>query len=117
MKVDFNLTNDESDKQISVFLFEILGNRYQVAHTDASYYHQADPENLVINNTLYQLMPINAADPFFNWYCYVRREHQYYANRTECLQNFIKYYVRWISKGKPDWKREMAEEAGVIPEI
>jgi hypothetical protein len=114
MKVDFNLKNSDSDKHISNFLLDITGETYQLANADIDYVNQADPENLVINRTTYQLMPLNVSDPFFNWYCYVKRDYQFFADRTKCLQSFLKYYVQWIYKGKPDWKKELVEEEGLV---
>lgn len=110
MKEDFNLKSTESDKQISHFLFDITSDWYQFASADSNHIDQADSENVPIDNTTYQLLPNNASDPFFDWYCRVRMYHQFFANKTACLQCFLKYYILWISEGKPSKKIPLVQE-------
>jgi hypothetical protein len=59
------------------------------------------------NGKVYQLMPEKGDDGFFDWYCCVRPNNQYFKTKEICVIYFIRYWTEWTRKGKPHWKGEI----------
>lgn len=49
----------------------------------------------------YQLMPDGLDEGFFNWYCRERMYNQFFTTKEMCVASFLKFYIIWISLGKP----------------
>ena len=64
-------------------------------------------EQMVDDKPFYQLMPDTIDDGFFDWYCYVRPNNQFFKTKEMGILYFIKYWTEWSRKGKPDWKGEV----------
>lgn len=62
---------------------------------------------MVDDQPFYQLMPNTIDDGFFDWYCYVQPNNQFFRTKEMCILYFIKYWTEWSRKGKRDWKAEV----------
>jgi hypothetical protein len=58
----------------------------------------------VEHGTFWQLMPVNSDDGFFDWYCWVRENYQFFKTKEICALYFIKYWTYWVRQGKPNWE-------------
>jgi hypothetical protein len=61
-------------------------------------------KNKVEHGTFWQLMSDGEDDGFFDWYCYVREDYQFFKTKEICILYFIKYWTEWNRRGKPNWE-------------
>lgn len=50
----------------------------------------------------WQVMPdAEEEQPFFDWYCYVFENDQFFENIHECVTTYLHYRNKWIGMGRP----------------
>lgn len=50
----------------------------------------------------WQVMPDELIDyPFFDWYCAIREDNQFFVDMDEAVSMYIHYYIAWITRGCP----------------
>lgn len=56
---------------------------------------------------LWQVMPDDLQDyPFFDWYCFIRPDHQFFYDMDMAVANYIQFYIVWVERGMPTNKDE-----------
>ncbi len=103
MKKIIHLEKFQSSNELEILLLQSTGVSYVWSYADSSL---LDPElKEEEKKELFQIMPKhNPMDPFFYWYCEVRRYHQFFDSQQNCLMSFMNYYLIWLKEGKPDYK-------------
>lgn len=81
-------------REARVFLSEVLGEPMCIAA--ARHDH---------NNTLtFQVMPDGLFDSdFFDWYCYVKPNDQFFDTPMEAVEQYLKHRFQWIEGGRKKW--------------
>ena len=88
-----------SEKHISVMLLAMTGYLYTFA-SSCDMRWGADGEVQHIENSdftgpYYQLMPEITDDGFFDWYCDLRPDQQFFETKEDCTLHFINYWHQW----------------------
>ena len=98
--MDFEDFDNQED--VRKYLYSITNNYY--SFTVSSDRIWSNPENVehMKSEPFYQLMPDEIDDRFFNWYCNLRPNNQFFKTKEMCVLYFVKYWFEWIRKGRPD---------------
>lgn len=100
--------NFDKEQNVREYLHFFTNHSYSFATaSDRIWSDDENVENMVDDHPFYQLMPDTIDDGFFDWYCYVRPNNQFFRTKEMCILYFIKYWTEWKRKGKPDWKAEV----------
>ncbi|WP_281989734.1 hypothetical protein [Aquimarina aggregata] len=103
----------KTDEEIRKYLFELTGEQYVMMQLCTSVLDENDPRRNVEGGNLFQLMPeINQTDDFFNWYCHVRKQHQFMETTERCFLYFLHYWLIWNVQGRPDFHEVFESEHG-----
>jgi hypothetical protein len=79
-----------TEEEFEQYLLEITGQHYSFAVASS----RKVGKN-VESGMFYQLMPEGNHDAFFDWYCGVRADFQFFPTRWACAMMFVKYWIQW----------------------
>lgn len=100
--------NFDNEQNVRQYLQFFTNNLYSFAIASERVWTDTDNvEHMVAEKHFYQLMPDTIDNGFFEWYCYVRPNNQFFKTKEMCILYFIRYWTEWTTKGKPDWKDEI----------
>lgn len=56
------------------------------------------------DGSLWQVMPDDLKDyPFFDWYCAIREDNQFFADMDEAVATYVQFYIVWLERGCPTY--------------
>jgi len=93
--------NFENETDVREYLHFFTNNYYSFALAMNRVWSDPDKVEQLNNKRFYQLMPDNPDDGFFDWYCYVRPNNQFFRTKEMCILYFVKYWTEWMRKGRP----------------
>lgn len=99
--MDFENFDDE--KNVSSYLNFFTNHFYSFAVSSERVWSTEEIEHIKDNEPFYQLMPDSLDDGFFDWYCYMRPNNQFFKSKEMCVLYFVYYWTDWKRKGKPNW--------------
>ncbi len=91
-----NFENFENHKDVTEYLYFITKNQYSFAV--GSHRIWGNPDQVFEappSKPFYQLMPDTLDDGFFDWYCEVRPNHQFFKSKEMCVIYFVRYWIEW----------------------
>src|SRR4051794_35930451 len=95
-----------AEKEISIILYNITGSLYTFAGSSSMRWgangEVLKSENTSFRNGFYQLMPERGDDGFFDWYCDIRSEQQFFKSKETCVLHFINYWYQWKYQNEGD---------------
>ena len=100
-----NFENFDKKQDLNYFLSFFTSYSYVFAETSDRVWSDTEKEeHMNGGSSFYQLMPDKSDDGFFDWYCFTRPNNQFFKTKEMCVLYFVKYYIEWSQKGKPNWK-------------
>jgi len=99
--------NFENEKDVREYLHFFTNNYYSFAIATERIWTDPDKVEHLKNEWFYQLMPDKLDDGFFDWYCWVRPNNQFFKTQEMCILYFVRYWTEWTRKGKPSWKKNL----------
>jgi hypothetical protein len=100
-----NFENFENNQNAIQYIHFFTNQFYSFAVASERVWSEIENvEHMATGLPFYQLMPDTIDDGFFDWYCYVRPNNQFFKTKEMCVLYFIKYWTEWSRNGKPDWQ-------------
>ena len=100
----YDLENQKlSDTELLILIFNLTGRKYTFANGSHMRWGTGKVKQAVGENPdgFFQLMPEGSDGGFFDWYCDVRTDHQFFKSRQKATLQFIYYWLEWKKAGKP----------------